>query len=497
MELSPGINVLYGENESGKTTLHTFIKCMLYGIQRSRGRAARSDVYTKYEPWENPAEYGGILWIEEEGKEYRLTRSFARDKMTEELYCETDGELLDMDEGALDDLLGGVSETVYENTVSVGQLKSVTGKELIQELQNYMVSYQGTGDASVDLGKAEQMLKMTRKGYLVQAERQRKSRESAREKLEAKYEYAYQEMEILNQKRKMIEQKNAEGRTAVKNDQKTLEKRLVNQETSVKHLWIGMAATVALVFLLMSLFLFVVPSLSYMCIIALLAGIASVAGEIFYIKKLTEDQNKTKRQIRALKKREDKFDWNEESISDSLVEKRTNLENLRVSLEEFQENSIQPSQTQVEIDAINLAMETMEQLTRKFRSNMGGRLRRRTSEILSEITDGKYREVLIRPDFTIHINAENRIVPLESLSRGTIEQIYFALRMAAGEMLCGDTCFPVILDDVFGMYDEDRLAGVLHWLEKEPRQVIISTCHRREIEILNRERIAFHEISFS
>ena len=40
MELSPGINVLYGENESGKTTTHTFIRSMFYGVRRLRGKAA-------------------------------------------------------------------------------------------------------------------------------------------------------------------------------------------------------------------------------------------------------------------------------------------------------------------------------------------------------------------------------------------------------------------------------------------------------------------------
>ena len=63
LELSPGINVLYGENESGKTTLHTFVKCMLYGMHRSRGRAAKTDTYARYEPWENPSDYGGIMWF--------------------------------------------------------------------------------------------------------------------------------------------------------------------------------------------------------------------------------------------------------------------------------------------------------------------------------------------------------------------------------------------------------------------------------------------------
>ena len=40
MEFSDGINVLYGDNESGKTTTHTFVRSMLYGIQRQRGRVS-------------------------------------------------------------------------------------------------------------------------------------------------------------------------------------------------------------------------------------------------------------------------------------------------------------------------------------------------------------------------------------------------------------------------------------------------------------------------
>ena len=38
--LADGINIIYGENESGKTTLHTFLKGMLFGMERKRGRAA-------------------------------------------------------------------------------------------------------------------------------------------------------------------------------------------------------------------------------------------------------------------------------------------------------------------------------------------------------------------------------------------------------------------------------------------------------------------------
>ena len=37
IQMEDGINILYGENESGKSTLHTFIKGMLYGMERGQG----------------------------------------------------------------------------------------------------------------------------------------------------------------------------------------------------------------------------------------------------------------------------------------------------------------------------------------------------------------------------------------------------------------------------------------------------------------------------
>ena len=71
-----GINVIYGNNEAGKSTLHTFIRGMLFGIERGRGRAAKNDLYTKYEPWENSGTYEGWIRLEKNGTIYRLERRF-------------------------------------------------------------------------------------------------------------------------------------------------------------------------------------------------------------------------------------------------------------------------------------------------------------------------------------------------------------------------------------------------------------------------------------
>ena len=43
--LKQGINVIYGENESGKSTIHSFLQSMLFGMKRLRGRASRTDTY--------------------------------------------------------------------------------------------------------------------------------------------------------------------------------------------------------------------------------------------------------------------------------------------------------------------------------------------------------------------------------------------------------------------------------------------------------------------
>lgn len=491
LELSPGINVLYGENESGKTTVHTFLKSMLYGMQRSRGRAAKTDVYSTYEPWENPVDYGGILWFENGNKRFRLTRNFHRMNVSEELLCEDDGELLDVSKGDLEAVLGGISEAVYENTVSVAQLKSVTGQDLVRELQNYMASYQGTGDSSVDLGRAMQMLKMCRKGYQVQADRQRREAEEAEAGLLSNMRYLQGELAELKEKRELAKQKAEKLHLSDKEDGEAyLERRI--QRANKKKLLLRASMLVTAV-AMVPVFILVnrlvegwIPGG-----ITALAGVLLLGLEFWSYGRWSAELDKTCRLKARWLAKQEKYQWNRESLDEAYEEKATDYSNLQAELKEAQSDGKLPLPEELEVDSLNLAMETIEELSRNIHARVGEGLRLRTSQILSEITGGKYTEVLMDPDFHMTVNTAERTVPLESLSRGTMEQIYFALRMAAGELLCKGENFPVILDDVFGMYDEDRLAAVLRWLYSQNRQVIISTCHRREMELLDREGLDY------
>ena len=230
---------------------------------------------------------------------------------------------------------------------------------------------------------------------------------------------------------------------------------------------------------------------------SLAAGI--LLGLICLGKSLTlgRELNKRIRMKERWLSRQEKLQWNRDGIEASSKEKEMAYCNLEEEYRECDAQLYLPAAEDVEIQALNMALETIELLSGSINHQVGERLRKRTSQILSEITGGKYTEVLMDENFKMSVDTGARVVALERLSRGTLEQIYFALRMAAGELLCGQESFPVILDDVFGMYDEERLCAVLKWLHKEQKQIIISTCHKREMELLEREGIPYQKLLLS
>ena len=330
LEFSPGINVLYGENESGKTTIHTFIKSMLFGLTRMRGKAARNDAYSTYEPWENPGVYGGIIWFNSKDHDYRLSRNFQKDHVLAELLNEDTKELADIDEVGLEKIFGNISEAIYDNTVSVAQLKSVTGQDLVRELQNYMASYQGAGDSSIDLGRAMQMLKMSRKGYQVQADRKQKETETEQQKLQAKMDYVINEMNDLKEKLADIDEK--EGslgmRPGDENGAVLLDERLAETRKKRNGFAMGMlvSAAVGIIALILSAIMAdsVVVSIVVAIIAAMLVGFCGKQQ----MKYAREFQKRMRMKSRWMS-RQEKLKWSKESLKQDYDEKETALRNLQ------------------------------------------------------------------------------------------------------------------------------------------------------------------------
>lgn len=157
----PGqLHVIFGENEYGKSTIYAFIKAMLFGLERGKGRAAKNDTFSRYEPWENPNYYAGMMRFTCGGRNFRLERHFDRYHKSAELICEDDGEELSVENGDLEMLLGGIGEASFENTAAIGRLSAKPGQDLAAELKNFAANYYETGSGEIDLSGALERLKI-------------------------------------------------------------------------------------------------------------------------------------------------------------------------------------------------------------------------------------------------------------------------------------------------------------------------------------------------
>ena len=136
------------------------------------------------------------------------------------------------------------------------------------------------------------------------------------------------------------------------------------------------------------------------------------------------------------------------------------------------------------IAGLQIAENTMRELSSQMYQEFSEKLNETISDILARITRGRYSKVLLDENLNIRIDSGEHLLYLYQVSRGTMDQIYFALRMAVGEFFFREEKLPVILDDVFVMYDDRRLKEVLRWLFYSNRQVLLFTCHKRERELL-------------
>ena len=88
----PGLNVIYGENETGKSTMQQFITGMLFGMEKQPEGTEQRDSYQQYEPWNGSSPYAGGLKFTVGDKPFFLERNFEHKEKSAKLVDEMDGE---------------------------------------------------------------------------------------------------------------------------------------------------------------------------------------------------------------------------------------------------------------------------------------------------------------------------------------------------------------------------------------------------------------------
>ena len=189
----------------------------------------------------------------------------------------------------------------------------------------------------------------------------------------------------------------------------------------------------------------------------------------------------------------ERLKWEDEHIAEELKDKQIQYSNLQERLEELEELGEEYKAYDKKRRAVELAMQRINELSGGVEKRMRDSLNQKISQIVKEITGGKYTRITMDANAEIGLMTKGRVVDLEQVSRGTIEQVYFALRMAADDMLREEEC-PVVLDDTFAYYDDERLRRTLEWLARNKKQVLIFTCQKREGELLEKMRIPYRQI---
>lgn len=156
-----------------------------------------------------------------------------------------------------------------------------------------------------------------------------------------------------------------------------------------------------------------------------------------------------------------------------------NPEDLELQLQELER---QNQDMQEYYDALSLAYEAMNETALELRQSFGPKLNEKTAAYFKQLTGGAYEDVLVQSDYGIMALKKGDISyrSYKYLSQGTIDQAYFALRMALIEIISTETAgqrLPLFLDDIFMQYDEARTKNGVEFLKEYAKngQVILFT----------------------
>ncbi len=605
-----GLNVVYGKNEAGKSTLHSFIRSMLFGMERQRGRAARTDQFTKYKPWDLKGGYEGRIRLESAGHVYRIERNFQNSREFA-IIDETLGQEVEPTRALLDQILCGLSETAYVNTISIGQLKSATDGGMVTELKNYIANMNTTGSMALNITKASAFLKSQRKELerqmVPEAARSYTSllgdiRNIEREISTPEYENhlteyqekkaaARKELEGVQKDREVLLQKVARGHQVLESNQFTDEasiqayedhgRKIYDDYTQAKahcqkksrgalailSLVLGVLSTMGgAVFMILvasnwkpihilfsrllpdwvvgghylpSIFLFMLALLLIIAGCLILIKDKSYQKDMDYCLKLLQeifsrhlgDESVNENAMNAflgrmeefkrlnqalilsqdnlahltekmelLKKQQSSFGAEiekQQKLQWELEKKLEHLASCKTQAEGLKEVLAENDRISQEIAAIDLAQETMTELTTSIRDSFGLYLNKEASALISGITGGIYSSMSIDENLNIFMNTKTKLVPVDQVSSGTMDQVYLALRLASAKLIqSGPERMPLVFDDSFVLYDDDRLRTALRWLTSAfSGQIIMFTCHKRESQMLTANQIPYHLIT--
>ena len=193
----------------------------------------------------------------------------------------------------------------------------------------------------------------------------------------------------------------------------------------------------------------------------------------FGLEDYSEDLKELNEEKRKVQEAISKSQWVLEQKKERDIETEKRIDELK-----HREENIQKAK--MEIQALQTAKEEIEEIANEIRNSFGRKLNEKASEYMGHITNGKYDQLSIDEKLNISVQGKNHLISSSRLSKGTVEQIYMSLRLAATDIIFETDKKPILLDDAFAMYDNKRMGNTLRYMSEQMEQVIVFSCHTRE-----------------
>ena len=549
-------NLIYGDNEAGKSTLLNYIMHMFYGMNKSKSLKSNSD-YDRFCPWNSNDFSGQINYDLDDGSNYRVYRDFGKketyiyDKNNTEIsnlfsVDKKCGNQFLLDQIKLDKNLLEKTFVINQNSLKV--LKN-DRDELIQKISNLIES----GSEEISYEKLQKKL-----GHL-QLENVGSDRSSdrpyniAREKFEKNgSEINYlknvnDDKYLINKKISDVDEKieiNSEKIESVNIAKNKLKEfNLINEKIKLKEEYyegksddkidnkISKMIFIILGIIVIVLFIFNFLKIKNDLINFILSGLFLLNIFSYFlinnfkrknIKKITlnnkqkihdeikDEKIMLKNNIKKFKNElinqygnyvERYFNNDIDIIYNELINEKNSLILERKKLELEYSNILPKLERYVNLveeqeilkdELSNLAkknagysiakklleeayMEIKNSVTPKFFDNL--------SDVVKIITNGKYVKVYVNDEIEVE-DYLGKIYSIDKLSFGTIEEIYFSLRVSIALMISEEK-LPIILDESFVYFDDNRLGLILNYLYGLDNQIIILSSNKREKNLLD------------
>lgn len=602
IKLSDNINLIYGENEAGKTTLLKFISGMFYGISKNKNKKEIPD-YERYKPWKSEEFSGKIEYTLDNNETYEIFRQF--NKKNPKIYKNSEdiSKNFNIDKTRGNEFFyeqTNIDEQTFSSTTLIEQKEVVLDNSEQNILTQKIANLLSTGEENVSYKKTKDLLNKKQNEEVGSSRTVGRPLNVITEKIE-KLMKEKESLAISDEKKEEIEirQKNTKDKINEKEikinlikkiNSKKIEENIEDEKIKINNEIINnekikinnlknkikenkikinkknnkINIIILILLLIINLILFILKANKIINILLLVVTLA-ISGIIIIkkiktnkkinLKKIEENKylleietaenniktieekinkiNLEKIQKNELEKNQIKNEFknkiDENEIDYLLSENKITINNILESLEgELSSLKIQLHTSEIDYNnilkkleekakieenlqgalynkkeilklekEINIARTALERAYDKMKKEITPKFTKSLSTIVDRVSDGKYNNINFIDGEGLIVELENgEYVNANKLSIGTIDQLYLSLRLSAMQEITKEK-MPIILDETFAYYDNQRLENILTYIDEELKenQVIIFTCSNREKEILEKNNIKFNYIN--